>query len=132
MPGDPALGSLLRRVESMAREQAVLSRCDMAGSSDCKQFCGWMFSGGLLRSSPRAVIHAAGLLRDSLLLNSTSEKVRDVFGPKVNGAWRLHVHLSDICFSGFLCFSSEAALIGNLGQTVYSSANAYLDGLVQW
>ena len=61
------------------------------------------------------VVHAAGLLRDALVVNQTDSKVQDVLAPKVKGAWCLHAQLSDTYLSAFLCFSSEAALLGNVG-----------------
>merc|ERR1719215_768322 len=51
------------------------------------------------------------------------------FDPKADGAWFLHKHSLSDDLVAFVCFSSVSSLIGNPGQTNYSSSNAYMDTL---
>jgi myxalamid-type polyketide synthase MxaC len=49
--------------------------------------------------------------------------------PKTQGGWSFHVHTQGMPLDFFVMFSSASAIIGNLGQSNYASANAFLDGL---
>ncbi|TMC15826.1 MAG: SDR family NAD(P)-dependent oxidoreductase [Chloroflexi bacterium] len=73
------------------------------------------------------IIHAAGVLHDSLLLNKTPEEVRAVLAPKVMGVEHLDEASRDIPLDFFLLCSSLSAVAGNVGQADYAGANAYLD-----
>jgi acyl transferase domain-containing protein/2-polyprenyl-3-methyl-5-hydroxy-6-metoxy-1,4-benzoquinol methylase len=73
------------------------------------------------------IIHAAGVLRDSLLLNKTPEEVRTVLAPKVFGVEHLDGATSEIPLDFFVLCSSLAAVAGNVGQADYAAANAYID-----
>ncbi|MFI7438105.1 aminotransferase class I/II-fold pyridoxal phosphate-dependent enzyme [Micromonospora haikouensis] len=75
------------------------------------------------------VFHAAGVLRDGLARSLSPERVDEVFAPKIGG-----VHALDAAFGArsrpgyVVLFSSISATHGNLGQSSYACANAYLDG----
>ena len=73
------------------------------------------------------IIHAAGVLRDSLLLNKTSEEVQAVLAPKVIGVELLDEASREIPLDFFILCSSLASVAGNVGQADYAAANAYLD-----
>jgi NAD(P)-dependent dehydrogenase (short-subunit alcohol dehydrogenase family) len=73
------------------------------------------------------IIHAAGVLRDSLLLNKMPEDVQAVLAPKVFGVEHLDEATSEIPLDFFVLCSSLAAVAGNVGQADYAAANAYLD-----
>ena len=73
----------MRRVE-FAMGACVLCRCDLGHPPHLRVLNRMPFA------SVKMVVHAAGVLRDALLINQTDEKVKDVFGPKVQGAWQLH------------------------------------------
>jgi acyl transferase domain-containing protein/acyl-CoA synthetase (AMP-forming)/AMP-acid ligase II/acyl carrier protein len=72
------------------------------------------------------VLHAAGVLRDGLLARKTAEEFQAVLAPKVAGMRNLDEATRALPLDFFACFSSTAAL-GNIGQTDYAAANAYLD-----
>jgi NAD(P)-dependent dehydrogenase (short-subunit alcohol dehydrogenase family)/acyl carrier protein len=77
----------------------------------------------------RGVIHAAGVVRDQLLVNAGWDEVADVLRAKIAGSWALHRLLPDLDF--FVLFSSLGALLGQPGQGSYAAANAFLDALAQ-
>jgi NADP-dependent 3-hydroxy acid dehydrogenase YdfG/acyl carrier protein len=77
----------------------------------------------------RGVAHAAGVLRDGLIVQQDWDTFADVLKPKVAGAWNLHAQTLDTPLDFFLLFSSAAAFMPNAGQTSYSAANAFLDSL---
>lgn len=78
------------------------------------------------------VIHAAGVLRDAIILKKTSQDSADVLGPKIFGA----VHLDELTQSEpldfFVLFSSITATLGNVGQCDYAYANGFLDGFAEY
>ena len=83
----------------------------------------------------RGVVHAAGVLADGMLEKQTEEKLRKVWGPKVDGARHVHDAVVELgCeLDHLVLFSSVASLLGSAGQGNYAAANAALDGLaVQW
>jgi NADPH:quinone reductase-like Zn-dependent oxidoreductase/aryl carrier-like protein len=75
----------------------------------------------------RGVLHAAMVLRDRLLLDLNAERVRDIWAPKVYGAWNLHELTKDRDLDFFALFSSLASIFGTGGQGNYASANSFLD-----
>jgi acyl transferase domain-containing protein/acyl carrier protein len=77
----------------------------------------------------RGVLHAAGLLDDALLARQERERIERVLRPKVAGALHLHQETRGDPLDFFVMFSSIAALLGGVGQSNYSAANAFLDAL---
>ncbi len=74
------------------------------------------------------VIHCAGVLRDSLLINKSSEDASSVISTKVEGLENVLAALPNEPTGGVTCFSSVAASFGQRGQTDYAFANGWLDG----
>ncbi len=74
-----------------------------------------------------AVIHAAGTSMDSAIKNKTRYELDEVFTPKVNGILALDSATTDQPLEMFLAFSSLSAVYGNIGQSDYSVANAFMD-----
>jgi NADPH:quinone reductase-like Zn-dependent oxidoreductase len=77
----------------------------------------------------KGIIHAAGVLDDGMLAEMDIERFAYVMGPKISGAWNLHLETLDRGLDLFLLFSSAASLLGSPGQANYSAANAFLDAL---
>jgi myxalamid-type polyketide synthase MxaB len=77
----------------------------------------------------RGIVHAAGVLRDRLLQEMSWEDMQEVLGPKVDGAWNLHLASRACPLDFFVCFSSTASTLGSAGQANYAAANAFLDAL---
>ena len=77
----------------------------------------------------RGIVHAAGVLRDRLLPAMSWEDIQQVLGPKVDGAWNLHLASRACPLDFFVCFSSTASTLGSAGQANYAAANAFVDAL---
>ncbi|MGN9913461.1 SDR family NAD(P)-dependent oxidoreductase [Phytohabitans sp. LJ34] len=73
------------------------------------------------------VIHAAGVVRDSLFVHKTPDTVRDVLRSKVDGALVLDRLTRADPLEFMVLFSSLVPALGNTGQTDYAYANAFLD-----
>ncbi|HEX8174204.1 MAG TPA: SDR family NAD(P)-dependent oxidoreductase [Pyrinomonadaceae bacterium] len=73
------------------------------------------------------VIHAASVLRDSLIVGKTMEDARAVLTPKVAGCLQLDEATGGEQLDFFVLFSSTAGAWGNPGQADYACANGFLD-----
>ena len=83
------------------------------------------------RSLPplRGVVHAAGAVRDAVLMNQRWAEGRETLRGKVDGAWILHEITRDIPLEFFVLYSAAGVLLGAAGQGMYPAANAELDAL---
>jgi NADPH:quinone reductase-like Zn-dependent oxidoreductase/acyl carrier protein len=77
----------------------------------------------------RGIIHAAAVIQDVGLVNTTKTNFHDVFRPKVAGAWNLHRQTLAENLDFFVMYSSAITLFGNEGQANYAAANLYLEAL---
>jgi acyl transferase domain-containing protein len=77
------------------------------------------------------VVHAAGVAGGGLIQLKTREGAEKVLAPKVQGARVLDGLLRDTPLDFFVLFSSITALVGELGQSDYCAANAYLDAFAR-
>ena len=75
------------------------------------------------------VVHAAGVLEDQLILESTADSFSRVLAPKIAGALTLHRLFPANSLNFFILFSSCGQLFGFPGQGSYASGNAFLDTL---
>ncbi len=75
------------------------------------------------------IVHAAGALGASSLLDMDDAEVDRVFAGKVWGAWYLSEAATNLQLDFFVCTSSIAAIWGTRTQIAYSAANAFIDGL---
>jgi phthiocerol/phenolphthiocerol synthesis type-I polyketide synthase D len=82
----------------------------------------------------RGVVHAAGDLDDSTVVNLTDERFARVWRPKVQGALSLYAALTAVDgvatgLDWIALYSSIGGLLGGAGQGNYAAANAALDAL---
>lgn len=80
----------------------------------------------------KGIIHSAGVLDDSIIMNQTKAKFDKVMSPKVLGAWNLHELSKKYELDFFVMYSSVASLLGSAGQSNHSSANSFLDSLAHY
>lgn len=73
------------------------------------------------------VIHGAGVIQDSYIVNKTPEEINKVFAPKIQGTQNLDQAMQNEKLDFFILFSSLAAIAGNIGQADYASANSWMD-----
>lgn len=78
------------------------------------------------------LIHSAGVLRDSFVVNKTRDEMNAVLAPKVNAVLNLDEVLKDEPLRFFVMFSSISSAIGNIGQSDYAFANGFLDAFAGW
>ncbi|MGC4746934.1 SDR family NAD(P)-dependent oxidoreductase [Micromonospora sp. DT201] len=78
------------------------------------------------------VVHAAGVLRDGLVVGKSAADVAAVCAPKVAGARWLDEATADLDLDSFVLFSSLAGALGNVGQADYAYANRFLDEFAVW
>ncbi len=80
----------------------------------------------------RGVWHAAGVLRDGVLLQMQDQQLMDALAPKLRGTWNLHHATLNHPIEKFVLFSSIACLLGSPGQANYSAGNASLDAIAHY
>lgn len=84
------------------------------------------------------VFHLAGRLHDALLEDLDVNKFHQVIEGKALGAWNLVNAIAAAApqktaeLDFMVMFSSASGVLGSAGQINYASANAYLDGLVDF
>ncbi|MEV0589365.1 type I polyketide synthase, partial [Nonomuraea sp. NPDC050310] len=76
-----------------------------------------------------AVIHSAGTVHDSTLVQLSPEHLHAVVRAKADAAWNLHQQTLGHDLHTFALFSSLSGLIGTAGQANYAAANTFLDAL---
>lgn len=74
------------------------------------------------------VIHAAGILRDGMLMVKSPADARAVVSTKTAGARALDAATANDPLTGFVLCSSLAGLTGNAGQADYAFGNGWMDG----
>lgn len=78
------------------------------------------------------ILHAAGVIRDSFLLQKKEEELHQVFGPKVIGVENLDQCTKNVNLDFMVFFSSAVGEFGNEGQADYAAANAYMDRYAEY
>ncbi len=73
------------------------------------------------------ILHSAGVIRDSMLMNKNVESFMEVLGPKVYGTIWLDQESSKEPLDFYVLFSAGASVIGNAGQCDYAYANGFMD-----
>lgn len=108
-----------------------LHAADVSFSSDLRavtvdgSYCSWGQHGGF-----DVVLHAAGILQDSLISIQSQSSIRAVMAPKLGptGASNMLGATAAMPLQQLVLFSSVASCVGAAGQGNYVAANAVLDG----
>ncbi|TDT30094.1 type I polyketide synthase [Naumannella halotolerans] len=125
-PNHPRAGAVerIRKLEDDTGCQVEVAAVDVTDEEALRQ---WKTSRS---GAPIAgVIHAAGVVDDSLVQHMTHEQFHRVLQPKITGSWNLHQVFDDSSLDFFMMFSSTGAVIASPGQINYASANAFIDAL---
>ena len=77
------------------------------------------------------VANGAGVFEDQLFANMSTETMQRGLEPKVDGSNNLDDFFYDDDLDFFLLFSSLTIVFGNAGQSNYTAANGYLNGLAR-
>ena len=137
-----------------ARDIAVVSRSGFSEEGSTQKLSDWIAQGITVRHYPidlasanakrelsaicadkpniKGIFHAAALIEDALLVNTTSEHLDRVMRPKTRGGWALHQVSEDLDLDFFVLFSSATTALGAPGQLAYVAANSYLEGLADY
>ncbi|QWF78052.1 type I polyketide synthase [Amycolatopsis sp. CA-230715] len=102
---------------------------DLAEPGVAERLAGAATEGGV---PLRGVLHAAAVFgdhTDGKLLDADS--LHRTWLPKAHGGWRLHEATKQDTLDWWVGFSSASTTPGLPGQPAYSTANAYLDALVE-
>lgn len=78
------------------------------------------------------IFQTSGILDDKLIVMKDWESFESVLSPKIIGTWILNEVLKSEKLDFFMVFSSIASIVGNMGQTDYTTANSYLDAFVHY
>ncbi|MET9484028.1 SDR family NAD(P)-dependent oxidoreductase [Streptomyces sp. NPDC006638] len=78
------------------------------------------------------VVHAAGVLDDSLVSNMTPDQLHGVLRSKVDSALNLDAATAGDELRFFTLFSSLYGVLGGPGQANYAGANTFLDHFAHW
>jgi polyketide synthase PksN len=102
----------------------IYKQADAADIEQITQLVHWI---GEQYGTINGVIHAAGIIRDNLILNKGPAELQEVLLPKVAGLVHLDEASRDMPLDFLIAFSSVAGATGNPGQADYSAANAFMD-----
>ncbi|MBG6133277.1 polyketide synthase PksN [Aquimarina sp. EL_43] len=78
------------------------------------------------------IIHSAGMISDNFILKKTNDEFCKVLAPKVTGTYNLDQASKDIDLDFLVLFSSLSGAMGNLGQSDYATANAFMDQFARY
>ncbi|WP_438036429.1 SDR family NAD(P)-dependent oxidoreductase [Sorangium sp. So ce204] len=125
---DAARVALVRRLSALGAD-AVYLQADLTQRSDVERL---VAEARRRHGGIRGILHCAGVVRDSLLVNKTLDAVRAVLDPKVRGSLFLDELTAGEPLDFFVLFSSIAGALGSVGQCDYAYANSFLDGFAAW
>ncbi|CAC5426739.1 Narbonolide/10-deoxymethynolide synthase PikA1, modules 1 and 2 [Mytilus coruscus] len=80
----------------------------------------------------KGIFQGAGVLKDALTSRMNEDHLIDVLKPKVLGTWNLHLVSRKYPLDYFVMHSSMTSVMGNIGQSNYGAANAFMDCLAHY
>ncbi|MGZ7443445.1 SDR family oxidoreductase [Paenibacillus sp. TH7-28] len=131
---EPGSERIRMQIESIRQMQAngakVMIRrtdvTDVAQASDCVRETKQAFG------AVNGVIHAAGVLRDGLLINMSQTSYEQVVNPKMLGAWALDRATENEQLDFFVLYSGLVSYVGIIGQGNHSAANWFEDSYAHY
>ncbi|WP_287885624.1 MULTISPECIES: type I polyketide synthase [Paracoccus] len=123
----PAVAASVRQLESLGAEVLAI-RADVTSPEDmARAVAETRARFGLLD----VVLHAAGVIRDSLIAAKTDDEAWDVLAPKLLGTRALAQALDENPVGLTVLFSSTSSVIAPAGQADYVAANEYLNAVAR-
>lgn len=80
----------------------------------------------------KGIFQGAGVIKDTLSSRMNEAHLIDVLKPKVLGTWNLHLVSRKYPLDYFVMHSSMTSVMGNIGQSNYGAANAFMDCLAHY
>lgn len=77
------------------------------------------------------IIHAAGIIRDGMIIRKSLESFKEVISPKVFGLNNMLEKFDLRHLDFFVTFSSTSSVLGSLGQCDYAFGNSYQDNVMR-
>ncbi|WP_104491339.1 type I polyketide synthase [Paracoccus denitrificans] len=123
----PAVAASVRQLESLGAEVLAI-RADVTSPEDMAR--------AVAETRARfgrldVVLHAAGVIRDSLIAAKTDDEAWDVLAPKLLGTRALAQALDENPVGLTVLFSSTSSVIAPAGQADYVAANEYLNAVAR-
>ncbi|WP_186320040.1 SDR family NAD(P)-dependent oxidoreductase [Paenibacillus sp. Y412MC10] len=109
---------------SDAGAQVIYKQADVADHEQTVDLLRWAAE---RHGTINGIIHAAGIIRDNLIVNKEVDELQGVLSAKVAGLVNLDEASRDQPLDVLIAFSSVAGATGNPGQADYSAANAFMD-----
>lgn len=131
LPRSPEGQEALKRLTDTAQSVGCAVVAHKADVTDQKAITALVASLKEESTPLRGVFHTAGVVEDVMLPNLTPESVARVLPPKVQGGHVLDEACRGVALDYFVLYSSFTTEIGNLGQSAYIAANAYLNALAE-
>lgn len=137
--GSPTLVLAGRGAPDQARLDAIAAhadragavhyvRCDVVDPQDCQRLVAQVLAE---HGRIDGVVFCSGVLRDNYLKFKPWQQAREVLQVKSDGLVNLDRATAGLPLAFFVAYSSIGSLQGNVGQTDYAMANAYLDAYLQ-
>ena len=82
--------------------------------------------------SINGVIHSAGIIKDDFIIKKDFSVFKEVISPKIQGTINLYEATKEENLEFIVFFSSISASLGNMGQSDYAFANAFMNDSVVW
>ncbi len=129
-----------RTDSNICRVIATIERIEAQGShveagsvdvTDLEELGGFVQDAEARYGRIRGVVHAAGVVNDSLMSLKTVDEVEEVFAPKVYGTVVLDMVFRQHALDFFILFSSSSTIVVPAGQADYVAANAFLNAFAQ-
>lgn len=114
---------------AIAGDRVVYRKLDLTSEAEVSALVAQIVAdfGGL-----HGILHCAGMIRDSLMVNKSSAEFLSVLEPKVLGTQYLDTATQAIELDFWVLFSSVASVVGNVGQADYAVANGFMDSFASW
>ncbi len=121
-PDDAKLDDL--QSHARAHQSVTYMQCDITDATACADMISRIIDNfGRLDG----IFHCAGIIRDGFLRFKSWAEVQQVLAPKTTGLVNLDRATRSIPLGFFVGFSSNASVTGNVGQSDYAMANAFMD-----